>query len=108
MLSCCLIVGLFSYLLLYPSFIILRIKDKTVTRPYRIPGPDWFAFFLAVMAEFFVLVTILILMIQPGHDFMRSSLPVIAGVLVMTAIGEILVAWSMKKATALSGHSSTP
>jgi amino acid transporter len=107
-LSCCLIVGLFSYLLLYPSFIILRIKDKAVTRPYRIPGPDWFACFLAVMAEFFVLATILILMIQPGHDFMRSSLPVITGVVIMVAIGEILVARSMEKASARSGGPSTP
>jgi len=97
-LSCCLIVGLASYLLLYPSFIILRLKDRDIVRPYRIPGPDGFAIFLAVMAEFFVIGTILILLIQPGHDFMRSSLPIIVGVVITAAVGEILVARSVKKA----------
>ena len=96
-LSCCLIVGLLSYLLLYPSFIILRLKDKGVPRPYRIPGPDWFAISLAVMAELFVLATVLILIIQPGHDFLRSSLPVIIGVVVTVIAGEILVSRSIKK-----------
>jgi amino acid transporter len=96
-LSCCLIVGLFSYLLLYPSFIILRLKDRDAVRPYRVPGPDGFAIFLAVMAEFFVIGTILILLIQPGHDFMRSSLPIIVGVAVTLVVGEILVTRSLKK-----------
>lgn len=96
-LSCCLIVGLFSYLLLYPSFIILRLKDRSVTRPYRIPGPGWFAIFLAVMAELFVLATILILLLQPGHDFMKSSLPIMVGVVMTVITGEILVARSAKR-----------
>jgi amino acid transporter len=101
-LSCCLIVGLFSYLLLYPSFIILRLKEKSVARPYRIPGPDGFAIFLAVMAELFVLATILILLIQPGHDFRTSALPIIVGVLITAAVGEILVARSAKKLRGVS------
>ncbi|MDD5226582.1 MAG: APC family permease [Candidatus Omnitrophica bacterium] len=101
-LSCCLIVGLFSYLLLYPSFIILRLKDRSVARPYRIPGPDGFAIFLAVMAELFVLATILILLIQPGHDFMKSSLPIMIGVVITAAVGEILVARSAKKSQSIS------
>jgi glutamate:GABA antiporter len=96
-LSCCLIVGLFSYLLLYPSFVILRLKDKSVPRPYRIPGPNGVAIFLAVMAELFVLATILILFIQPGHDFMKSSLPILVGVAITLVIGEILVARSAQR-----------
>lgn len=102
-LSCCIIVGLFSYLLLYPSFIILRLKDKSVVRPYRIPGPDGFAIFLAVMAELFVLATILILLIQPGHDFLRSSVPIIAGVIITVVAGEILVARSFKRFQSVPG-----
>jgi amino acid transporter len=102
-LSCCLIVGLFSYLLLYPSFIILRLKDKSVPRPYRIPGPNGFAIFLAAMAELFVLATIVILIIQPGHDFMKSSLPIIIGVVITAAVGEILVARSAKRSQGVSG-----
>jgi amino acid transporter len=91
-----LVVGLFSYLMLFPSFIILRIKDKNIKRPYRVPGPDWFAISLAVMAELFILIALLVLIIQPGHDFMRSALPIIIGVLVTVIAGEILVTYSSR------------
>jgi amino acid transporter len=91
-----LIVGLFSYLMLFPSFIILRIKDRDIPRPYRVPGPDWFAILLAVIAEIFILIALSVLIIQPGHDFMRSALPIIVGVLVTVIAGEILVTYSSK------------
>lgn len=86
-----LVVGLFSYLMLFPSFIISRIKDRDILRPYRVPGPNWFAILLAVVAEVFILIALLVLMMQPGHDFMRSALPIIIGVLVTVIAGEILV-----------------
>jgi len=92
-----LIVGLVSYLMLFPAFIILRIRDKAVKRPYRVPGPDWFALLLAVMAEIFVFLAMAVLIMQPGHDFMRSALPIIIGVLIAVVIGEILVAHSNGK-----------
>lgn len=91
-----LIVSLCSYLMLFPSFIILRRKDKNIERPYRVPGPGWFGVFLALMAEVFVLVAVLVLMVQPGNDFIRSALPVIIGVLTAVIIGEILV-WRCRK-----------
>ena len=89
-----LIVGLFSYLMLFPSFIILRIKDGNTVRPYRVPGANWFAILLAVMAEMFILIALFVLIIQPGHDFMRTALPIIIGVLVTVIAGEILVTHS--------------
>ncbi|MDD5120875.1 MAG: APC family permease [Candidatus Omnitrophica bacterium] len=89
--------GLFSYLILFPVFIILRKRDKNIKRPYRVPGPDWFAIILAVMAEMFVLIAVLVLIIQPGHDFIRSALPVIIGVLITVIAGEILLSYSRKK-----------
>jgi amino acid transporter len=92
-----LIVGLFSYLMLFPSFIISRIKDKDIKRPYRVPGADWFAILLAVIAEMFILIALSVLIMQPGHSFMRSALPVITGVLVTVIAGEILVTYSSRK-----------
>jgi len=86
-----LIIGLFSYLMLFPSFIILRNKDKDVPRPYRVPGPDWFAFFLAGLSELFVLSAVLILIIQPGHNFIRTALPIILGVVSTIVVGEVFV-----------------
>ncbi|MFA5093527.1 MAG: APC family permease [Candidatus Omnitrophota bacterium] len=86
-----LVIGLFSYAMLFPSFIISRIKDKEIERPYRIPGPNWMAVMLAVVAEVFILTALLILFIQPGHDFVKSSLPVIIGVLLIVLVGEFLL-----------------
>ena len=91
-----LVVGLFSYLMLFPAFIILRKKDRGINRPYQVPGPEWLAIFLAIMAEIFVLIAVLILIIQPGHDFVRSALPIIIGVLISVIIGEVLAARSIK------------
>jgi len=91
-----LVIGLFSYLMLFPSFIILRIKDRNIKRPYRVPGPDWLAILLAVTAEIFILIALSVLIMQPGHDFMRSALPIIIGVLVTVIVGEILITHSYR------------
>jgi glutamate:GABA antiporter len=85
-----LIVQLFSNLMLFPSFIILRNKDRSAPRPFRVPGPGWFAILLAILAGMFVLAAILILLIQPGQDFVRVTLPIIAGVITVVIIGEVL------------------
>jgi len=62
-----------------------------------VPGPGWFAVSLAGTAELFILTAIIVLVVQPGHDFMKSSLPVIIGVMVAVAAGEYLVARSTSK-----------
>jgi amino acid transporter len=89
------IVGLFSYLVLFPAFIILRIKDKAVKRPYRVPGPEWFGFFLAIMAAVLFWSPLSVLMLQPGSDFARTALPTIIGIIITVILGEILVARSL-------------
>ena len=89
-----LIVQLFSNLMLFPAFVILRNKDKDVPRPFRVPGPGWFVVLLACLAEMFVIAAVLILIIQPGHDFIRTALPIIFGVAIAVISGEILVSRS--------------
>lgn len=91
------VVNLFSYLILFPTFIILRKKDKAIQRPYRIPGPDWVGIGAAIMAEVFVLVTVLVLVFQPGSDSLRACLPIIVGALITVGIGEVFIARSLKK-----------
>jgi len=98
-----LIVQLFSNLMLFPAFIVLRNKNKSIPKPFRVPGPDGFAIFLALLAETFVLAAVLILIIQPGHDFLRIALPVILGVIMTVVAGEILIARSIKKYQGVSG-----
>lgn len=89
-----LIVQLFSNLMLFPAFIILRKKVKDTIRPFRVPGPPWFVILLTLLAGIFVLAAILILLIQPGHDFVRVALPIITGVLLVVVVGEGLVTHS--------------
>jgi amino acid transporter len=89
------VVNLFSYLILFPVFIILRKKDKDIKRPYRLPGPDWVGIGAALMAEAFVLMTALVLLLQPGNDFMRAALPIIMGTLITVGIGEIFISRSL-------------
>jgi len=91
------VVNLFSYMLLFPTFIILRKKDKAIKRPYRLPGPDWVGIGAAIMAEIFVLVTALVLVFQPGSDFLRACLPIIIGILITVGVGEVFIARSLKK-----------
>ncbi len=86
-----LIVQLFSNLMLFPTFIILRNKDKGAPRPFSVPGPDWLAIFLAFLAGIFVLAAIVILIIQPGQDIVRVTMPIIAGVITVVIAGEILL-----------------
>jgi glutamate:GABA antiporter len=94
-----LVAGLFSYLVLFPSFIVLRKGDKDVKRPYRVPGPDWFAVGLAILAETFVLVAVAVLILQPGRDPFRFTLPVMIGVFIVVVTGEILAARSVRSGT---------
>jgi amino acid transporter len=91
------VVNMLSYLILFPVFVILRKKDRDTKRPYRIPGPDWFAILLAIMAEIVVFVAVLIWIIQPGHEFARAALPIMVGVLITVLVGEVLVAHSARK-----------
>lgn len=90
-----LIVQLFSNFAVFPSFIILRNKDKEAVRPFRVPGPGWLAISLAVLAGAFVLAAILILLIQPGQDFLRVGVPIIVGVVAAVVAGEVLVSRAM-------------
>jgi glutamate:GABA antiporter len=91
------VVGLLTYMMLFVSYVILRKKNSKIEGPYRVPGPDWFAVFLAVLDELFVVAAAVILLVQPGRPFLRNALPVIIGTVVVVVIGEIFVWRSMNK-----------
>lgn len=103
----CLVVDLFSYLILFPAYIVLRNRDKKTERPYQVPGPDWFAYLLAIMAEMFISFTVILLIIQPGKEFVWSSLPIIVGAIITVLIGELLIN-SSRKETPPVGRVSRP
>ncbi|MBU0574063.1 MAG: APC family permease [Candidatus Margulisbacteria bacterium] len=89
--SFCMVVGLFSYLIHFPAFICLRKRDRDIVRPYRVPGPDWVAYLLAILAGSFILATVVILALQPGEDFFRSALPIMTGSAIAVIAGEVLI-----------------
>jgi len=87
---------------LFPVFVLLRKRDRDTKRPYRIPGPDWIATVLAIMAEGVVFVALLVWIIQPGREFTQSTLPMLVGVALTILAGEILVARSARRSSAPS------
>jgi amino acid transporter len=93
----CLVVELLSYLVLFPAYIVLRQRDKNIGRPYRVPGPDWCAFLLAGVAEAALLLTVVILCVQPGKDFLWTALPIIVGSISCVIVGELLISYSLKR-----------
>ena len=96
------VVNMLCYLVLFPVFVLLRKRDRDTKRPYRIPGPDWIATVLAIMAEGVVFVALLVWIIQPGREFTRSTLPMLVGVALTILAGEILVAHSARRSSAPS------
>jgi len=90
------VVGSFSYVILFPVYVILRKKDAGAKRPYQVPGPEWFRISLAVVAELFVLFTVVVLIIQPGEGFIENSLPIIVGTAAAVIAGEIIISRSAK------------
>jgi amino acid transporter len=89
--SFCLVLELLAYLFLFPAFITLRMRDKNVNRPYRVPGPTWLVYFMAGSAEMFLLLAIILLCIQPGKEFVWAALPIIVGTIITVLIGEGLI-----------------
>jgi hypothetical protein len=45
----------------------------------------------------FIVMAMAILLLQPGHGFIRSALPLIAGVVIALGLGEIFIARSMQR-----------
>jgi amino acid transporter len=93
----CLVVNLFAYLILFPAYIALRKNDPAVYRPYKVPGPNWFAIFLAILAESCIVFAVVLLCIQPGKDFVWSALPILVGTVFFVIMGEVLINYSIRK-----------
>ncbi|WP_218921366.1 APC family permease [Bacillus massilinigeriensis] len=92
------IVFLMPYAIIFPVFIHLRMKDKDIERPYKVPGPSWWVYTLAVVAELFILQGIVLFAWVPGEaiDWAYTG-SVIAGVVVTVIIGELLISRTSKK-----------
>jgi amino acid transporter len=86
------IVFLLPYLLLFPAFLRLRASDPKTPRRYRFPGGKIMAWGAAGICLLFVIQGVVFFIWVPGLPVEWSfALPVLAGVVLTLAAGELLV-----------------
>ena len=85
------VIFLLPYIGLLLAFIRSRNADKNRHRPYKVPGGNTVAISLAYLCIVVLSLSILLFVYTPGVGFQIS---VIAGALVMIAIGEVLIRWA--------------
>ncbi|WP_026389369.1 APC family permease [[Acholeplasma] multilocale] len=95
------VVFLIPYLLIFPSFYMLRKKDKEAERPFTIPGNKYVIFmitfvpfFLIIAALFLLTVGDLIIQPEEGIDWAKSGMKLgftIGGSLFSILVGEVLI-----------------
>jgi len=93
------IVFLLPYLMLYPAFLKLRASDPEARRPYRFPGGQPFAWVMSILGLLFIIQAIVLFIWVPGEPIdWAYAAPILIGVAVTLAIGEVLLLISRKEA----------
>jgi glutamate:GABA antiporter len=92
------IIFLMPYLALFPAFLKLRLIDKDIHRPYKVPGGKIFAWIMAVICILFIVQAIVFFIWVPGEpmDWYFAG-PILIGVVITLIIGEILLWFSSRK-----------
>jgi len=89
-----LVVFLIPYLLLFASFLKLRLADPNTARPYRVPGGYPTAVLLTVVCTLFILLAIGIIVIINANtseiDWKQAGV-IFFGVFLTVVVGEVLV-----------------
>jgi glutamate:GABA antiporter len=91
------IIFFLPYLLLFPAFIVLRKKDASVNRPYRMPGNHVFAVIVATICELFIIQAIVFFIWVPGQEFTSTTVSILIGTFLTILVGEIILMVSGKK-----------
>ena len=91
-------VFILPYLLMYPAIIQLRRNDPLMQRPFRIPGGQAGLWACVILATGAVLSSLILFLWTPGSpvdwNYTGPLLGIFGGAV---AIGEALVAWSLRK-----------
>lgn len=83
-----------SYLLLYPSFIKLRLSDAGKHRPYRMPGGIITAWICTLLCVSFIAIAIILFIFPDILSWKVNwshSAPVIIGMIIALTAGEIII-----------------
>ncbi|MDR3499157.1 MAG: APC family permease [Parvibaculum sp.] len=85
------VVFLLPYLAMFFAFRKLRLADGDRPRPYRVPGGNGVATLLVAICSLFILQAIVFFIYHPNDFKWSYALPIIIGVAITVAIGEVLV-----------------
>ncbi|CBW54382.1 APC family permease [Mycoplasma mycoides] len=100
------IIFLLPYLLIFPSFIIIRYKYPDLKRPFKIPGPKWFQWIVVITPMIILCLSIILFLfgeIMVGEKTWELSsgggnvLFALIGTAICIGIGELLIWWSSYK-----------
>lgn len=82
-----------SYVVMFPAFLKLRLTDKTVERPYTVPGGKAMAWYCGIVPTLILLCGLLFFFWAPGVPFdVEYFYTVGAGLLIAVIAGEVLIA----------------
>ncbi|MGR5120917.1 APC family permease [Vibrio astriarenae] len=87
-------VFLMPYLFMFPAYLKLKLTDTKTPRPFKVPGALWVQKLMTIVC-FSIIFQAVVLFIFPDILFAsvdwQYSLPILVGVLITIAIGEILL-----------------
>jgi amino acid transporter len=100
-----------SYLLFYSSFLKLRLSDPHAVRPFKMPGGLPAAYLSTGVCLLFITICITLFVfpdILSGKVNFNHSGPIVVGMILILAIGEIIIRRSEKLSAAAAENSHNP
>ena len=88
-----LVMFLLSYLPVFPAFLELRRRDPDRERPYRVPGPLWLNYLMAIVPMVLIAVSIVFTAVPLSWDAetLSAVLPITIGSVIFIILGEIII-----------------
>lgn len=88
-----LVMFLLSYLPVFPAFLKLRAADPNRARPYRVPGPKWLCYVMAIVPMALIAVSLVFTAVPLSFDAetLAAVLPITIGSVIFIILGEIII-----------------
>lgn len=100
------IIFLLPYLLIFPSFVVLRKKDPAINRPFKLPGKPWVIWLVTILPMIILVLSIILFIfgdlivgkktIAWNDGGMAITLELV-GTAIVVAVGELLIWLQSKK-----------
>ncbi len=95
-------VSVMSYLFVFPSFLILRLRQPTLDRPFRVPGGLTGAWIVTIVCEAYALITVAVTLwpsAVPSSTLDRQHFELIQGgcLVLFIIIASVLSLWGSRQ-----------